>query len=610
MKINKVIISNFKGIREPISISPALFTCIVGKNDVGKSTILKAIDLFLNDSSLSADDCNIYSGSNIISIDIVFHCEDTSITIDDTVNTTLSAEELYNEDNCLQIKKVWDTSSKIIKAKYFIKRKKYAEHDFIMLDERNLISLCKKLGIETSKANGEEYNNREKREKLRVYCQENNVGYTYEYDELPSSGQTRAKKILDVIRYLLPKFEYFRADRSLAYSDNSVQKYFKDKAYKLLKDEINTDDVEIAIKEKISEVLSTITDKINQVVSAEEQVTAQVDFDWSKLITTIFRCKKDEGNIPLSSRGDGFRRITMMSYFEMLAEENCGDKNIIYGFEEPETFLHPETQKRLYNNLVLMTDNGYQVFVTTHSPNIVAETTIENIIFINKIDNNYIVKQKEEIDIETIVSDLGIKSNDLIFTIYDKVKCFFLLEGIDDVIAFTHTAEKYKESGKIDSTFEEKGVLLIPIGGCGAIQHWTNLQIIKKLNKPYHILLDSDKEYEEHESSNLNKLKDLGYKDEDCSVTKKREIECYIPSSYFKSLEEPIDIEYGDWDDVKKICASHALAGRLGGKKVCERHFKNLTFNQLRATFCPNENDADDEFLLIYNTLMSKINND
>ena len=50
MKINKIIISNFKGIREPISISPALFTCIVGKNDVGKSTILKAIDLFLNDS--------------------------------------------------------------------------------------------------------------------------------------------------------------------------------------------------------------------------------------------------------------------------------------------------------------------------------------------------------------------------------------------------------------------------------------------------------------------------------------------------------------------------------------------------------------------------------
>ena len=146
---------------------------------------------------------------------------------------------------------------------------------------------------------------------------------------MPTSGQTRAKKILDAIKNILPKFEYFRADRSLADSDSSVQKYFKDKAFKLLKDEINTDDVETAIKDKISEALSAITNKINQVVSAEEQVTAQVDFDWSKLITTTFKCKKDAENIPLSSRGDGFRRITMMSYFEMLAEENCGDKNLI-----------------------------------------------------------------------------------------------------------------------------------------------------------------------------------------------------------------------------------------------------------------------------------------
>ena len=98
----------------------------------------------------------------------------------------------------------------------------------------------------------------------------------------------------------------------------------------------------------------------------------------------------------------------MMSYFEMLAEENCGDKNLIYGFEEPETFLHPETQKRLYNNIVSMTDNGYQVFVTTHSPNIVAETTTENLIFINKIDNKYIVSELSNLSslIETMKNNI------------------------------------------------------------------------------------------------------------------------------------------------------------------------------------------------------------
>ena len=606
MKINRLTIENFKGIKNPINIDINQFTCIVGKNDVGKSTLLKAIDVFLNDSSISSDDCNIYSDSCNICIEVSFIVDDTSINIDDAISTTFADEELLDEDGFLCVKKIWDTSQKSIKPKCYIKRKKYEDYDFIMHDEKSLISLCKKLGIETSKANGEEFNNKEKREKIRTYCAEHNMVYSYVYDELPSTGQTRAKKILDAIKTQTPKFEYFHADRSLADSDSSVQKYFKDKAYRLLKEEIDTEDVENIIKDKISETLSSITNKINQVVSADEQVTAQVDFDWSKLISTTFRCIKDNGNIPLSSRGDGFRRITMMSYFEMLAEENRGEKTIIYGFEEPETFLHPETQKQLYNSLISMTDIGYQVFITTHSPNIVSETNKEDIIFVSRDNNEYVVKQKEDIDLEVIVQELGIKSDDIIFTIYDKVKCFFLLEGIDDVVAFTHLSNKYKESGKINSTFEESGILLIPIGGCGAIRHWNDLQIIKKLNKPYYILLDSDKNSENDESPNLLRLRNMGYDEKEYAVTRKREIECYIPSSYFKSLDNPINIDYGDWDDVKSICKNHEEAGRLGGKNVCNRHFLNLSYAQLRETFCPSGEDQDDEFLSIYNTLVSK----
>ena len=93
------------------------------------------------------------------------------------------------------------------------------------------------------------------------------------------------------------------------------------------------------------------------------------------------KCKQEDANIPLSSRGDGFRRITMMSYFEMLAEEKKAGKDVIFGFEEPETFLHPGTQRLLYQKLHALMENGYQVVITTHSPNIVAETNLSDIIF-------------------------------------------------------------------------------------------------------------------------------------------------------------------------------------------------------------------------------------
>lgn len=67
------------------------------------------------------------------------------------------------------------------------------------------------------------------------------------------------------------------------------------------------------------------------------------------------------------------------------------------------------------------------------------------------------------------------------------------VEGPDDVNAMKHIALSYKNEGKIEKTFEELGVVLVCIGGCDSIKHWTTLNIIRQLNKPYFILLDSDK---------------------------------------------------------------------------------------------------------------------
>lgn len=307
-------------------------------------------------------------------------------------------------------------------------------------------------------------NNREKRTKLREHYQANNFAFSYVFDEFPTAGQTRLKKISDAYKSLQPSFEFFRADSSLSDSDTSVQKYFKDRASRLLKEQVNTDYIEESIRTNIKNSLQTITDKINSVLDEDEQVDAQVDFDWSKLISTVFKCKKDDSTVPLSARGDGFRRITMMSYFEMLAQEKHQD-NMIFGFEEPETFLHPETQKLLYNKLKAMKENGYQVLITTHSPNIVAETDIADIIYVQRKGHDYTISQGDFTPSATIVRDLGIKENDSLLRLLDNTKCMFLLEGPDDVSAFTYVAHQYKQAGKIEKDFEELGVLLIPVGG-------------------------------------------------------------------------------------------------------------------------------------------------
>lgn len=602
MKLKRVIIENYKGINTPIAINVNDFNCIVGKNDVGKSTILKAIDAFINDNNPVFEDRNIYNECNIISIELQFDCERTSVVIDDSIPVTFEDEELVDNSNLLCITKKWDVSQKTIKPKWYIRRKKYLDGDFVMLVERELKSLCRQYGIDIVEGQG----NSDMRNNLREHHRRNDVSFEYADEELPTTGQTRPKRILDAIKEHLPNFEYFRADKSLSDSDTAVQKYFKEKAFTLLKEQIDTNDIESSIKNKIGESLSKISDKINSVLSENEQISAQVEFDWSKLISTSFNCKKEETNIPLSARGDGFRRITMMSYFEMLAEEKKEGNDIIFGFEEPETFLHPGTQKLLYQKLYDLMQNGYQVLITTHSPNIVSETNVEDIVFVTKMDQ-YQVDQGNNVDVKVIVEELGIKADNTLLSLFGSVKGLLLVEGPDDVMAMNHLTETYKAMGKIDKTFDDLGVIIIPVGGCGSIKHWTNYSIITKLGKPFFIFLDSDKKSETDDSKNLKSLQKYGYSMNDCAVSKKREIECYIPCTYFQTLVPPISIRYGDWEDVKELCNQHPNRDQLGRVHVCERHFKHLSFDQLRSTFCPDGNDANDEFLSIYNKLVAKI---
>ena len=49
MKIKNVAIKNFRGYSDEINSDFEDLTAFVGKNDIGKSTILEALDIFFND---------------------------------------------------------------------------------------------------------------------------------------------------------------------------------------------------------------------------------------------------------------------------------------------------------------------------------------------------------------------------------------------------------------------------------------------------------------------------------------------------------------------------------------------------------------------------------
>ena len=612
MILKKLKITNFKGINGTASIQLDLFNAIVGQNDAGKSTILLAIDAVLNNKTLIISDFNVSSQETDLTIELMFDCQNEEYKLGEEILTTIENEELTNEDGFLVWKKIWKKNGEnISKPKTYIVRKQYeGNSDFIFKTETQLMAQCNANGIETSKGNGVDFNNVEKREKLREYNLQNDIAFGFETIEIPTSGTTKIKAIGDSIKKSLPSFQYFKADTSLSDTDATIQKYFKDMAFNLIKEEVDTDLIETSVRTQLESVLEKVTDKINDVVKSTEKVEPKISFDWSKLISTSFISTSSGDEIPLSSRGDGFRRITMMSYFEYLAESNMTEdsQKIIFGFEEPETFLHPSAQENLFDKVNALTQNGYQVITSTHSPTIVGNTKRENIIHISNPANVYTVNQVN-IDYKTLAVDLGIKPDNTFTPLFSTSRLLFLVEGISDVIAMHHQASLYKQNRLIPNTFDELSINIIPIGGCGEVKHWVNLDLFTKLGKPYFILLDSDKENLAQVSPNLTALINYGLiENSDFLITKKRLLENYIHPTALERLVPGCKLAYEDFDHAKNLCKSHPdsqIRASLGGKSVAEKHYPNLTFDELKLTW---DDGNEDEFLKLYQIMADKLN--
>lgn len=92
MKIHKVTLTNFRGYRNPTTIDFNDLTVFVGRNDIGKSTILEALDLFFNEGKgvikYDEGDINITSGQKEFIIGVTFINLPKSVVVDSSYETT------------------------------------------------------------------------------------------------------------------------------------------------------------------------------------------------------------------------------------------------------------------------------------------------------------------------------------------------------------------------------------------------------------------------------------------------------------------------------------------------------------------------------------------
>ena len=395
MKIKKLKIKNFRSYKDEVEIEFGDLTAFVGKNDIGKSTVLEVLDIFFNEGKgavkMDKDDINKQSlaeGYNEIVISVCFEELPSSIIIDSTNETTLQAEYLVNSNGQLEIIKKYPNAGK---EKVFVK----ALHptntnckDLLLKKDSELRTIISNNSIDCS--------DRNKNAVMRTAIW-NHFNANLDLEEIEidvTKGET--KSIWEKLPNYLPLYSLFQSDRKNSDGDSEVQDPLKEAVRQILdENELKQKFTEIAteVENKLKEVARRTLDKIREMnpeiaCSLNPIIPPAQSLKWNDVFKSV-SIAGDE-NIPINKRGSGVKRLILLNFFRAEAErrrQQDSIPSIIYAVEEPETSQHTEHQKILikaFKNLA--TAPNTQVIITTHSAALVKELSFDNLRLV-KVEN-------------------------------------------------------------------------------------------------------------------------------------------------------------------------------------------------------------------------------
>lgn len=491
MKISKVIIENFRGYKNRTEVSLGNLTAFVGQNDSGKSTILEALDIFFNEGKgiikIDKEDTNITSTSNEVVIGVVFEKFPEELIVDSSVKTSLKDEYLLNENEELEIHKIYVNGS--LKRTVIIAN--YPDNplslDIHTKKKEELKEIIEEKGLEVS--------DKRKSSLMRQAILNFIVEPNFVQKEIPIDVEG-GKQIWTKLKEYLPIYELFQSDRKNEDQDNEIQDPMKLLIKELLlDDEISSklEDVYNRVKQESKQLAEKTLEKLSE-MNPEIAKELRPDFKsptWNSVFK--FSLSSDQG-VALNKRGSGVRRLILLNFFRAEAERRRNElnvPNIIYAFEEPETSQHPKHQKMLIDAFKELAEVDInQVLLTTHSPAIAKMLPIESLRLIKQDENNEkVIEGTGDNMLQLIANHLGVLP-DIELRKMSNVEVAICVEGKNDIDFLKNINDAIPELKRIVDLNDER-IIIIPMGG-STLQFWVNDNYLEKLNLAQVHIYDSD----------------------------------------------------------------------------------------------------------------------
>ncbi|EKF55589.1 hypothetical protein I215_06502 [Galbibacter marinus] len=537
MKLNKLKLKNFRSYSLETEIDVSDLNVIIGKNDVGKSTILEALEIFFNGKPDKHDLC-ISNDNSQIEITCVFDDLPDTLILDDTIETSLKDEFLLNVSKKLEIKKKFPVSA----------AGSISEESVIICeypDNENLTDLLSKkrttlkLQFEELDINPEGVNRRRSKElrnaiRNHFFTDGKIITQTTEIKiDGKLDNEDNRKKIWAGLKKYLPIYSLFFVDKPLTDQDSDIQ----DPMRQIIKEVLKRDHIKPLLeqlKEAVQNASTSLADdtinKLNELDSSLAE-TLRSNFPKEPTWNSIFKLTlEDDRGVPLNKRGSGMRRLVLLSFFRAQVENRrtANAPNIIYALEEPETSQHPDFQLMIVNALgeLSETENA-QVFFTTHNSNLAKEIPKKSLRYVYSNNGNINVESGLNTDgtDNTEIIDKIIKTLGALPDPKNKVKVLVFVEGENDInglIGMSKLLNAYDNS--ILNLENNEAVAFIPTGG-SQLKYYIEKKYLDGLLQAQVHIYDSDNPAYIQSVADLNAEgndKKIGYN------TAKSELENYL----------------------------------------------------------------------------------
>lgn len=399
MKLDRISISNFKGIRSQ-SFAPSTFSCLVGENNAGKSTVMQAVVYALNRPT-QLPSSHFYDPAEPVSFELRFSGVDGG-------HIARLAEEAQQKiaalviDGIFSLRVQYVPGEKVavtalrrvpIEARY---RSDAIDDSFKGKKGQGAIEQVVAEGYPEFKAAQPEPLTTITVAKAFINAQVAALGqdqFALSYEPLPTG-------IGPSISPLLPEPIYIPAVKNLNDDLKTTQSTSFGRLLGLLLEDMTSDLENInnslrelnALFNRVKDLDGEVDHRHEKVKQLETEVEGLLGENFPNVkvqlhipppeLKTILNTAQifiDDGSFDLiDNKGDGIKRSLTFALLqvyvkrlertaEALGEQGIATRPLLFLFEEPELYLHPRSQRVLFGTLARISQT-HQVVVTTHSP--------------------------------------------------------------------------------------------------------------------------------------------------------------------------------------------------------------------------------------------------